>query len=129
MPPGPGIGPTPSVTSGYWPVASTCVIVPNDALVSIAIAWLPFPMPSRLSNWLVPLSGLVSARPSLTMLFIHAKSSRPVLTSLNTALVARPLRPLLLVHEELVRHRAPVLEEPGIDLEPEWRAADGRPRS
>src|SRR5207245_9948418 len=92
---GTGTGATPGSTFGYEPEPSTWVIVPSDALVSIAIANEPLPIPSRSSNALGPVSGLVWASPSFTMPDIHWKIWTPAELS-NTVLVARAFRPLLL---------------------------------
>jgi hypothetical protein len=85
----------PSFTFGYWPPPKTCVTVPSAADVSIVIPYLPLPMPSRLSNALGPLEGLVKASPDFTRVARSVKICRAVLVWTVT-LVARPFLPLLL---------------------------------
>ena len=74
--------------------------VPRAALVSMAMACDPLRMPSRSSNWPVPRSALVSARPSFTMPSSQLKMVRPVGVS-NRAFVARLERPLPLLTNSL----------------------------
>src|SRR5260370_3314097 len=70
LPTGPGIGATPRSTSGYWPLVSSLVMVPSVAEASIVMAWLPLPIPSRLSHGFVR-SLFTTARPLLDICDIH----------------------------------------------------------
>ena len=102
---------------GTLPPASTELIVPSAALVSIAIACEPLRIPSRLSKVPVPRSGLVVASPSFTMPESQVKIWRPVASS-KTVLVARALRPLLLFTYSLFAIARQCSKNPGSVLSP-----------
>ena len=62
----------------------------------MVMPYLPLPMPSRLSYSSGPVDGLVVASPERTRVLSWLKMDTAVLVS-KAALVARPLRPLLLL--------------------------------
>ena len=85
---------------------------------------LPFPMPSRLSNALGRCRGSSRrGRPSPCPTS-SVKISRPV-ASLNTALVARAFRPLLLFTKSLFASARQCWKYPGSTLRPEPRLRHG----
>src|ERR1700683_761036 len=76
-----GKAPIPNFTFGYWPCPRTCVTVPRAAELSIVIPYLPLPIPSRLSNSLGPLDGLVVASPDRTRVLRSVKICLAVLVT------------------------------------------------